>query len=47
VAALGEPGGLLDAKDPVSPGLNELIVDPALSADNPNNPAGQRASGMR
>jgi hypothetical protein len=32
---LGTPGGPLDARDPLAA---ELIVDPALSANNPNNP---------
>ena len=35
---LGAPGGLLDAKDPLAAGPKALIVDPALSANNPNNP---------
>ena len=35
---LGRPGGLLDAADPLSAGPIQLIVDPALSANNPNNP---------
>ena len=34
---LGRPGGLLDAKDALSAGPKQLIVDPALSANNPNN----------
>jgi Animal haem peroxidase len=36
--AMGEPGGLLDAKDQLSSGPVALIIDPALSANNPNNP---------
>jgi len=35
---LGRPGGLLDANDPLSAGPIELITNPALSANNPNNP---------
>ena len=35
---LGKPGGLLDAADQLSAGPQALIVDPALSANNPNNP---------
>jgi Animal haem peroxidase len=35
---LGAPGGLLDAKDRLDAGPKALIVDPALSANNPNNP---------
>jgi Animal haem peroxidase len=38
IADLGQPGGLLDAKDPLERGPIDLIVDPALSAGNPNNP---------
>jgi Animal haem peroxidase len=36
---LGEPGGLLDARDPLAAGPKALIADPALSARNPNNPS--------
>src|SRR6266540_3715621 len=36
--ALGAPGGLLDAKDNLAAGPVLLITDPALSANNPNNP---------
>jgi Animal haem peroxidase len=36
--ALGAQGGLLDAKDPLSAGPKALITDPALSANNPDNP---------
>jgi hypothetical protein len=36
---MGKPGGLLDADDPVAAGPKALIVDPALSATNPNNPS--------
>jgi hypothetical protein len=35
---LGRPGGLLDAGDDLGAGPVALIVDPALSAGNPNNP---------
>jgi hypothetical protein len=35
---LGRPGGLLDANDPLSAGPIELITNPALSLNNPNNP---------
>jgi hypothetical protein len=35
---IGKPGGLLDAKDNLPAGPVELIVDPGLSANNPNNP---------
>jgi Animal haem peroxidase len=35
---LGEPGGLLDAKDDLSAGPVALIIEPLLSANNPNNP---------
>ena len=34
---LGKPGGLLDANDPLHEGPMALIVNPALSANNPNN----------
>jgi hypothetical protein len=36
---IGKPGGLLDAKDALDKGPIALIVDPALSANNPNNPS--------
>ncbi len=36
---IGRPGGLLDAGDALERGPVDLIVDPALSANNPNNPA--------
>jgi hypothetical protein len=36
---IGRPGGLLDATDALERGPVDLIVDPALSANNPNNPA--------
>ncbi len=36
---LGRAGGLLDANDPLAAGPEQLIVDPALSANNPNNPS--------
>src|SRR5439155_1236678 len=35
---LGRPGGLMDAADPLAAGAKQLIVDPTLSANNPNNP---------
>jgi hypothetical protein len=35
---LGQPGGLLDAGDPLEAGPNQLLLDPSLSANNPNNP---------
>lgn len=35
---IGKPGGLLDAKDNLAAGPTALIVDPALSVNNPNNP---------
>ena len=34
---LGKPGGLLDAKDNLAAGPVALIVDPALSVNNPNH----------
>jgi hypothetical protein len=34
---LGKKGGILDAKDALDRGPIDLIVDPALSANNPNN----------
>jgi hypothetical protein len=36
---LGRPGGLLDAADALSRGPVDLILDPTLSRNNPNNPA--------
>ena len=36
---LGKAGGILDAKDDLKAGPIALIVDPALSLNNPNNPA--------
>jgi hypothetical protein len=36
---LGKPGGILDAKDNLAAGPVALIADPALSRNNPNNPA--------
>jgi len=36
--ALGAPGGIMDAKDNLAAGPVQLIVDPALSANNPDNP---------
>jgi hypothetical protein len=35
---LGEPGGLLDAKDDLKAGPVRLITDLSLSVNNPNNP---------
>lgn len=35
---LGRPGGVLDAGDDLAAGPLELIVDPALSLNNPNSP---------
>jgi len=35
---IGRPGGILDAKDNLAAGPVALIVDPALSVNNPNNP---------
>jgi hypothetical protein len=35
---IGKPGGLLDAKDNLAAGPVALIVDSALSVNNPNNP---------
>lgn len=35
---MGAAGGLLDAKDDLSAGPVRLITDPALSANNPDNP---------
>jgi heme peroxidase len=36
--AMGSPGGILDAKDPLDQGPVNLITNPALSANNPDNP---------
>src|SRR5262245_35763540 len=36
---LGKPGGILDARDALEQGPVLLITDPALSENNPNNPA--------
>jgi hypothetical protein len=38
LVALGAPGGPLDANDDLAAGPVELITDPALSINNPNNP---------
>jgi hypothetical protein len=38
LSALGARGGPLDAEDDLSKGPRLLITDPALSANNPNNP---------
>jgi len=35
---IGRPGGMMDAKDALERGPADLILDPALSANNPNNP---------
>jgi hypothetical protein len=35
---IGKPGGILDAKDDLAAGPIRLITDPALSANNPDNP---------
>jgi hypothetical protein len=35
---IGKAGGILDGKDALERGPIDLIVDPALSLDNPNNP---------
>ena len=35
---LGKPGGIMDANDNLAAGPEALIVDPALSAKNRNNP---------
>lgn len=35
---IGKPGGLMDAGDALDRGPVDLIVDPALSEGNPNNP---------
>jgi hypothetical protein len=35
---IGKPGGMLDAKDDLLAGPVQLIVDPALNVNNPNNP---------
>ena len=37
-ATSASPGGILDAKDNLAAGPVALIVDPALSVNNPNNP---------
>jgi hypothetical protein len=34
---MGRPGGMMDAKDALERGPVDLIVDPALSLNNPNN----------
>ena len=36
---IGQPGGIMDAGDNLAAGPVALIADPALSANNPNNPA--------
>lgn len=35
---IGKPGGLMDAKDNLAAGPIQLVVDPALSLNNVNNP---------
>jgi hypothetical protein len=35
---VGEPGGMLDANDPLDVGPVRLITEPELSPDNPDNP---------
>jgi hypothetical protein len=35
---IGKPGGILDAKDDLAAGPIQLILDPALSLNNPDNP---------
>jgi hypothetical protein len=35
---IGRPGGMLDARDDLEAGPVDLITDPALNANNPNNP---------
>jgi Animal haem peroxidase len=35
---MGRPGGVLDAGDDLTRSAKDLIVDPGLSANNPNNP---------
>ncbi len=35
---IARPGGMMDADDDLAAGPVQLIVDPALSANNPNNP---------
>src|SRR5690349_3057683 len=35
---LGRPGGALDANDLLAAGPRQLIADPSLSTNNPNNP---------
>jgi hypothetical protein len=36
---IGKPGGIMDAQDELGAGPEALITDPALSANNPNNPS--------
>src|SRR5919202_474166 len=36
---IGQPGGIMDAKDKLDAGPEALITDPSLSTTNPNNPA--------
>jgi len=35
---IGRPGGVLDANDDLAAGPLQLLINPALSANNPNNP---------
>jgi Animal haem peroxidase len=34
---IGRPGGMMDALDPLAAGPDQLVLDPTLSANNPNN----------
>lgn len=36
---IGRPGGMMDAQDELAAGPVQLILDPALSANNPDNPS--------
>ena len=36
---IGRAGGIMDAQDDLTAGPTALILDPAKSANNPNNPA--------
>jgi hypothetical protein len=42
---LGEPGGMLDARDPLAEGPVRLITNPELSPRNRDNNAGQHTAG--
>lgn len=37
VADMGRVGGIMDAMDPLAEGPDQLVLDPSLSANNPNN----------